>query len=58
MDLAEELAHEYARKYRAHGYAPEPVQFNEGWVFAVTPQAVLAWTSFAENPTKFVFEQT
>lgn len=57
MDLAEDLAQEYARKYAAHGYAPEPTELNEGWVFAVTPRVVLAWTSFTEDPTKFVFEQ-
>jgi hypothetical protein len=56
VELAEKIAREYGRKYAAQGYAPEPTQWDAGGLFAVTPRVVLAWTSFTDDPTKFVFE--
>lgn len=54
--LAEKIAIAYCAKYREHGYAPEPNQWDEGGLYAFTPKKVLAWTVFFENPTKFTFE--
>lgn len=53
--LAEKVAAEYSRKYRELGYAPEPQQWENGGLFEVIPQSVLAWTNFTENPTRFTF---
>ena len=52
--LGEVLAGEYARKYE--GYAPAPTTWDEGGLYVVTPRSALAWTSFVDDPTKFVFE--
>lgn len=54
--LGEQVAREYARKYAERGYAPEPTQWDAGGLYEVTPCKVLAWTSFADDPTKFVFD--
>jgi hypothetical protein len=51
--LAEHLAREYTRKYE--GYAPEPTTWDGGGLFVVVPHTALAWTSFTDDPTKFVF---
>jgi hypothetical protein len=56
-ELAERLSKEYKRKYAARGYAPEPSAWDEdGGLYVFTPRQCIAWTSFNENPTKFVFE--
>jgi hypothetical protein len=55
-ELANRLVKEYRRKYREHGYSPEPAQWDEGGLYVFTPRQCLAWTSFTENPTKFTFE--
>src|SRR5512139_2814089 len=54
-ELAKRIAAAYRAKYASEGYAPEPDQWNEGGLSEFTPQKVLAWTSFAEDPTKFTF---
>jgi nitroimidazol reductase NimA-like FMN-containing flavoprotein (pyridoxamine 5'-phosphate oxidase superfamily) len=54
--LAVKLAAAYAEKYAAHGYSPEPNQWDEGGLFVFTPRTILAWTKFFENPTKFEFD--
>ena len=54
--LADQVAQEYRRKYAAHGYAPQATQWDAGGLYAVTPCTVLAWTNFADDPTKFVFD--
>ncbi|MGC9468002.1 MAG: pyridoxamine 5'-phosphate oxidase family protein [Anaerolineae bacterium] len=53
-ELGTHLAREYARKYE--GYAPEPASWDEGGLYEVTPRSAIAWTSFIDDPTKFVFE--
>jgi nitroimidazol reductase NimA-like FMN-containing flavoprotein (pyridoxamine 5'-phosphate oxidase superfamily) len=53
--VAEVVARGYTRKYEGRGYAPKPTQWDEGGLYVVTPFKVLAWTNFAEDPTKFVF---
>lgn len=49
------LAQEYARKYAALGYSPAPDSWNAGGLYEITVQSVIAWTSFADDPTKFEF---
>jgi len=56
-ELAEKIAAAYCAKYQEHGYAPQPNQWDEGGLYVFTPQKVLAWTVFFENPTKFTFEE-
>jgi hypothetical protein len=53
-ELAGRLATAFCAKYEQHGYAPRPEQWDEGGLYVFTPQKVLAWTVFFENPTKFV----
>jgi hypothetical protein len=53
-ELAQRIAQAYASKYAALGYAPEPSTWDNGGLFEVEPHTVLAWTSFTEDPTKFV----
>ena len=52
--LAELLSAAYCAKYEKFGYAPSPNQWDEGGLFVFTPQKVLAWTVFFEDPTKFL----
>ena len=54
--LAEKIAAAYRAKYAPFGYAPEPNQWDEGGLFEFTPRKILAWTSFMDDPTKFLFE--
>ncbi len=54
--LASKIAFAYAKKYSAQGYAPQPTQWDNGGLFEITPQTVLAWTSFVDDPTKFILE--
>ena len=56
-EFAQRLAKEISRKYASQGYSPEPKQWDEGGLYVFTPTQCLAWTSFFENPTKFVFEE-
>jgi len=53
---AEVVAAEYRKKYAADGYAPQADQWDKGGLFVVTPKAVLAWTQFTKDPTKFILE--
>ena len=55
-DLANRLVEAYRKKYAAQGYSPEPDQWNEGGLYMFTPSQCITWTSFTEDPTKFVFE--
>lgn len=57
-ELAETLAHSYTAKYAAWGYAPTPDTWDEGGLFEIAPRTVIAWTSFTEDPTRFVFPST
>jgi len=54
--LANRLVKSYRRKYAAQGYSPEPNQWDEGGLYVFTPSQCITWTSFTEDPTKFVFE--
>ena len=55
-ELATRLVEAYRKKYAAQGYSPEPNQWDEGGLYVFTPSQCIAWTSFTEDPTKFVFE--
>ena len=54
--LAARVAGAYRRKYAGLGYSPQPDQWDHGGLFVVEPSAILAWTKFTEDPTKFVLE--
>jgi len=54
VDLAANVAAAYRRKYAGLGYAPEPTQWDAGGLFEIVPSAILAWTKFTEDPTKFI----
>ncbi|MBN1874955.1 MAG: pyridoxamine 5'-phosphate oxidase family protein [Anaerolineae bacterium] len=54
--LGVKLAQAYAAKYAEIGYAPSPDQWDTGGLFEIIPYMALAWTSFAEDPTKFVLD--
>jgi hypothetical protein len=53
--LASKVAVAYRAKYAAAGYAPDAHQWDNGGLFEVTPRTVLSWTTFKDDPTKFVF---
>ena len=55
-EMGERLAAAYGTKYAEMDYKPKPNQWDEGGLFQILPTMVLAWTDFAGNPTKFVFE--
>jgi nitroimidazol reductase NimA-like FMN-containing flavoprotein (pyridoxamine 5'-phosphate oxidase superfamily) len=50
------IAQAYSAKYAALGYSPEPTQWDNGGLFEIEPRAMLAWTKFTDDPTKFVFD--
>lgn len=52
---AARIAAAYRAKYAALGYAPDPTQWDDGGLFVIVPTAILAWTRFTDDPTKFVF---
>ncbi len=54
--LGKKLAQAYTTKYVDEGYSPQPDQWDNGGLFQVRPQMVLAWTKFTDDPTKFVLE--
>ena len=55
--LAQQIAAAYTQKYQQDGYAPQPDQWDEGGLFEVIPHAVLAWTKFTDDPTRFIFQK-
>jgi hypothetical protein len=54
--LANRLVEAYRKKYAAQGYSPTPHQWDKGGLYVFTPSQCITWTSFTEDPTKFVFE--
>jgi nitroimidazol reductase NimA-like FMN-containing flavoprotein (pyridoxamine 5'-phosphate oxidase superfamily) len=52
-ELADRLALAYANKY-APDYAPSPDTWDNGGLFEVIPQKVIAWTKFTDDPTRFI----
>jgi nitroimidazol reductase NimA-like FMN-containing flavoprotein (pyridoxamine 5'-phosphate oxidase superfamily) len=55
QDLAVAVARSYSKKYAALGYSPKPDTWDAGGLFEIVPRTVIAWSSFAVDPTKFVF---
>src|SRR6185436_16146554 len=55
-ELAEKVAQAYKSKYAALGYAPQPDQWDNGGLFEIVPHTVIAWTSFTQDPTKFILD--
>lgn len=53
--LGQSLSRAYRRKYESLGYSPAPDSWNAGGLYEITVQSVIAWTSFADDPTKFEF---
>lgn len=53
-ELGAQVAQAYTTKYVTMGYAPAPDQWDNGGLFEITPHKAIAWTSFAEDPTKFI----
>lgn len=56
-ELAQQVAEAYRLKYAVWGYAPTADQWDDGGLFEITVHSVIAWTSFADDPTKFVFKR-
>ena len=54
--LTTAIAEAYAAKYKSFGYAPTPDQWDAGGLYEITPHSVIAWTSFTEDPTKWILE--
>jgi len=57
LELREKIANAYTEKYAKLGYSPKPSFWENGGLYLLSIQSVLAWTSFAEDPTKFIFEE-
>ena len=55
-EFANQLAEAIGKKYGEDGYTPKPDHWDEGGLYVFTPRQCIAWTSFYEDPTKFVFE--
>lgn len=55
-ELGKKLAQAY-KKYKEYGYTPGPHSWDKGGLFVFTPRQCMAWTTFNENPTKFIFEE-
>lgn len=55
-----ELGRRLSKGFRAKdgplGYSPRPNQWDHGGLFVLTPRQCIAWTSFTQDPTKFIFE--
>jgi len=56
-EFAQLLSEVITNKYASQGYSPKPNQWDDGGLYVFTPRQCLAWTSFYENPTKFIFEE-
>jgi nitroimidazol reductase NimA-like FMN-containing flavoprotein (pyridoxamine 5'-phosphate oxidase superfamily) len=56
LELRKKIAKAYTDKYSELGYSPQPSYWENGGLFMITIRTAMAWTSFAEDPTKFVFE--
>ena len=55
-DLGKKLAQAY-KNYKEYGYTPGPNSWDEGGLFVFTPRQCIAWSTFNENPTKFIFAE-
>ena len=56
-DVAEGLYQIYKSKYMGYpGYEPTPEMWDEGGLYEIVPQRVLAWSNFPSDATRWVFE--
>ena len=55
-DLAESLSKAYTEKYAYSNYSPSPDSWNQGGLYVVNPEVVIAWTSFIKDPTRWKFK--
>ena len=55
-ELAEKIANSYSDKYSELGYSPQPDQWDDGGLYEMRIEKVIAWTFLQEDPTKFVFD--
>lgn len=55
-EFEKKLAKTIGDKYGDDGYSPKPDQWDEGGLYVFTPRQCIAWTTFYEDPTKFIFE--
>ncbi len=58
-ELGQRLSVEYARKYRAAGYAPEADAWSgeiAGGMRVFTPEKAIAWSVFPTDMTRFAFD--
>ena len=55
LDLREQLATEYKRKYVVQNYAPDPAWWADGGLYKMTLSKVIAWTDFVKDPTRWRF---
>jgi len=53
--LTIQLAEGYSAKYAASGYAPEPDTWDEGGLYRMLPKKALAWTTFPDDMTRWLF---
>lgn len=51
--LARLVSEAYTHKYSTKGYSPSPSQWDNGGLFEIVPEKILAWTSFVDDPTRF-----
>lgn len=56
-EFGQRLAQAIGGKYSALGYSPKPDQWDEGGLYVFTPRQCITWSSFTENPTKFILEE-
>ncbi len=54
--FAQRLAQAISGKYSTLGYSPKPNQWDEGGLYVFTPRQCIAWSSFTQDPTKFIFD--
>lgn len=54
--LTARLAERYGAKYASRGYAPEPDTWDAGGLYRMRPQKVLAWTTFPDDMTRWLFD--
>jgi hypothetical protein len=56
-ELEPKLLKAYRSKYTQHGYSPDAGQWDNEGLYVFTPRQCITWTSFTQDPTKFVFEE-
>ncbi len=54
-ELKQQIAAQYASKYSAEGYRPEPNQWDAGGLYAVRVHTIIAWTKFNTDSTRWRF---